>query len=60
MFGFISDVVESAVDVVSDAVDGEVPSKRNVSNLIAAGISVYAAAEMFGVAESVIESLIDD
>jgi len=70
IFGFISDVVESTTEVVSDAIDvglgvvtlgeyGEL-NKENVSRLIAAGMTIYGISEATGVAVDLIEKALED
>lgn len=62
MFKFLADSIENAMDVATDVGDmltgGELPDKSSLAQLIADGLTVAAAAELFGVAESVIEDLI--
>ena len=63
-FGFFTDAIETALDVTTESFDwmfgqGEGPSRHNVAKLISAGLTVAAIAQGFGVAESVIEKLIE-
>lgn len=62
MFGFITDTIESAVNVVADTGlfligEGDGPSRRDVAQALAGGLSVYAVAEMFNVAESAVQAI---
>jgi len=70
MFGFVSDMIDSTVKIIDDAVDitlavvtlgeyGEL-SKENVTRLIATGITIYALSEATGVAVDVIEKVLED
>ena len=59
MFG-IFNVVDNALDVVGDLFTGEDISREKVSKLIADGVGIAIIAQGFGVAESVIEELMDD
>lgn len=60
MFSFLTNMIDNALGVASDILDGEVPSRRRVAQLLADGISVAAIAAMFGVGVDVIEALIDE
>jgi hypothetical protein len=58
VFGFFTDAIENALDVVGDVMTGEVPTKRSVAKLIDAGLTVAAIATAFGVGEEVITALL--
>ncbi len=60
MFGFITDAIETGLDVVSGLVEGELPSSRQVSELVSTGLSVAAIATATGFSIEVIQDLIDD
>ena len=60
MFGIFTDVVDTALDVAGDLLEGETPSRKSVAKLIDAGLTVAAVATIFSVTESVIESLLED
>ena len=62
MFKFLTDSVENALDVAHGVIDpfGNPPTKRQVAKLIADGMTVYAAAEAWGVGVDVIEALLED
>lgn len=60
MFDFITDSIENGLDVLGGLVEGETPTKRQVAQLIADGVSVYVIAEATGIAVDVIEGLIQD
>lgn len=60
MFDFITDSIKNGLDVLGGLVEGETPTKRQVAQLIADGISIYAIAEATGIAVEVIEDLIED
>lgn len=62
MFNIFTDAIEAGLSVASDTFDvmigeGEGPTRRNVAQLLDAGLTVAAIAQGFGVAESVIEEL---
>lgn len=62
MFDFISNPIETALKVAETAVTGDtdrLPSRKEVADLIATGLSVAAAAEALGVAKEVAESVLD-
>ncbi len=58
MFG-LTESIENALGIVGTIFEGEAPTKRHVAKLIADGITIAAIASMFGVAEDVIEGLIE-
>lgn len=59
MFDFIENAIVNAMDVVEDLFEGDL-SKRKVAKLISDGLTVGAIAHGFGVAEDVIESVLED
>ena len=60
MFGFLTNMIDNALGVTGDILNGETPSRRRVAQLISDGISVTVIATMFGVGVEVIEALIED
>ncbi len=58
MFNLLTDAIENAFDVVEDLFEGNL-SKRKVAKLISDGLTVGAIAHGFGVAEDVIEALLE-
>jgi len=60
MFDFFTDAVENTLDIGSNLLDGELPSKNQVAKLVDAGLSVYAISEVTGLATDVIESMRED
>ena len=60
MFGILEDVVENTLDVFDGLVDGELPTKRQVSKLVADGVEIAAIAAATGYSVEVIASLLDD
>ena len=60
MFSFLTNMIDNALGVAGDILDGETPSRRRVAQLIADGLSVAAIAAIFGVGVEVIEALIDE
>ena len=64
VFGLITDTVDAILDTASDIFDSlidedEEPNRENVERLIDAGLTIAAISDGFGVAESVIEILMD-
>ena len=55
----VSDTIDVAVGAATFGELGDI-SQEKVARLIAAGMTVAAAAEAFGVAESVIEDILDE
>lgn len=60
MFDFITDAVENVLDIGGGLLEGELPEKRQIANLVNAGVSIYAISEATGLATDVIEKLLDD
>lgn len=62
IFGFLTDSIENALDVADKTLDPfhSGPSKRQVAQLIDDGLTIGAIASGFGVAEDVIEGLLND
>lgn len=60
MFGFLTNMIDNALGVTGDILNGETPSRRRVAQLLADGISVAAIAALFGVGIDAIEALIDE
>lgn len=69
MFGILDDIVEGVANVTSNVVSTTVEiaslgtielDRKNVVALIVAGYSVYELAQAAGVAESVIESMLEE
>jgi len=64
MFGFLTDPIENAIDVSTEtlgmALGGDGPNKRKIAKLVSDGVEIYAVAQMFGVGEDVILSVLGD
>ncbi len=60
MFDFIESAVNNVLDVGEGFLDGELPSKQQLSKLASDGLSIYAISEATGVATDVIESILTD
>lgn len=60
MFGYLTDTIENALDVLGGVVEGEAPTKRQVAKLIDAGFTIGGIAAVFGVGTEVIENLMED
>jgi len=60
MFDFIESAVNNVLDVGEGFLDGEPPSKQQLSKLASDGLSIYAISEATGVATDVIESILTD
>lgn len=64
MFGLIDDVVDFAGDVAEGTVNtvdsilsGEAPSKKQVLNMLEAGMTIYTIADLTGLSIEAIRSL---
>lgn len=60
MFGFLTDAVENAFDVVDSVLSGEDVTKRQVARLVSDGVSIAAIASATGLAVDVVERMIGD
>ena len=60
MFNMFTDVIENALNMAGGLAEGELPTSRQVASLASAGLTVFVIAQMFGVAEDVIEGLMDE
>ena len=60
MFNIITDAIENTLDIANDLIDGELPSMRQVAQLLSNGLTVAAIAQGYGLAEEVIEDIIDE
>jgi len=64
MFGFITDAVENAINVVGGVMTGESVSTRQVAQLVNDGLTAAAIAATLGVSidvvDKAIESLLDE
>lgn len=57
MFNFLTNMIDNALGVAGDILDGETPSRRRVAQLLSDGVSVVAIAALFGVGVDVIDAL---
>lgn len=61
VFDFLARTAQAAVDVTLDIAEiplgGDGPSREDVAQLLAGGLSVWAAAEVLGVTVDVVEAL---
>lgn len=60
MFEFITDAVENALDIGSSILNVEDITKRQIAKLVSDGVSIYAIASATGLAEEVIQSIVDE
>ena len=60
MFGLLTDIVETSINVLEGLVEGEAPTKRQVAQFVDAGVTLYAISEVTGVAVSALEAMLDD
>jgi hypothetical protein len=59
MFDYFEKAIENVLDVGEGLLEGEMPTKKQVASLVSAGLSAYAISEITGIAEDVIENLIE-
>jgi hypothetical protein len=59
MFGKLTNMIDNALTVGGSIMTGEMPTQRQVAQLIADGIGVAVIAAMFGVGIEVIEELVE-
>ena len=60
MFDFLTNPIENALGILQGLTYGELPSKRQVAQLVSDGVTIYAISAATGIATDVIESLIED
>lgn len=60
MFGLFTDAVENALGVGDSLLSGELPTKRQVAKLVDAGLSLYAASQLLGVGEDVLQKILEE
>lgn len=60
MFGLFDDLVDSVLTPVGKLLDGEDITKRDIIRLVDTGLTVYAIAEMTGIAVDVIEKVLEE
>ena len=65
MFKFITDTADALVGVTADTLDfamgdGDGPKREDVSQLVAAGMTVAAIAVAFNMTTDAVESLLDE
>jgi hypothetical protein len=65
MFNFLIDSVENALNVAQKTInyvvdDEPLPSKQEVSKLIADGLTIYAAAEVLDIGVDVIQGIMGE
>jgi len=60
VFGLLTDIIETGLDVVEGLCYGELPTKRQVAELVDAGMTIYTISEVTGFSQDVIQDLLDD
>ena len=60
MFDIITDAIENVLDVIDGITSGELPTKRQVAQLVADGVSIYDISEASGFAVETIQELLED
>jgi hypothetical protein len=60
MLGLFNDAIDSVLTPIGKLLDGEDITKRDLIRLADTGLSVYAIAEMTGLAVSVVEKVLED
>lgn len=60
MFGIFTDAIENAIDTGGKLLDGDLPDKRQVAELLDTGMTIAGIAAMFNVSTDFIESLAKD
>ena len=60
MFNFLTDAIDNTLTVVGGVFTGDLPTQRQVSQMIADGMTVAAVASATGLAVDVIERLLTD
>lgn len=60
MFDFIENAVSNVFDIGESLIYGELPSKRQLSQFVSDGVSLYSISEATGIAVDVLEDLMED
>ena len=60
MFKFLTDAIDNTLTVVGGVFTGELPTQRQVAQMIADGMTVAAVASATGLAVDVIEKILED
>ena len=60
MFNFLTDAIENTLTVVGGVLIGDLPTRRQVAQMISDGMTVAAVASATGLAVDVIERLLTD
>lgn len=60
MFGLFTNVVKTTLDVGGGLLEGRTPSKRQIAELVDAGLTVAAISATLGVAEDVIIAAMEE
>lgn len=55
MFSFIEDTINSSLNIVGDIIDGEAPSKEDLTKVISAGVITYLGSEMMDTAVDILK-----
>lgn len=60
MFGIFNDAIDSVLAPIGKLLDGEEITKRDIIRLADTGLTVYAIAEMSGIAVDVVQKILDE
>ena len=60
MFKMLTDAIENTIDVVTAPLYGEIPTKRQIAQLLSDGITIYTISSMTGVTVEILEDIMDD
>ena len=60
MFSFLTDAIDNTLTVVGGVLTGDLPTQRQVAQMISDGMTVAAVASATGLAVDVIERLLTD
>lgn len=59
MFGLFTNTIENVLDVGESLLTGELPTKRQVAQLLDTGLTVTIVASLFGASEEIITKIIE-
>jgi hypothetical protein len=60
MFGMFDDVINAAIDVITDVFSLEAPKRADIVRLADAGLTIAVIASAVGVTESVVRQVLAD
>ena len=60
MFKVLTDAVENILDIVTSPLYGDLPTQRQVAQLVADGLTIYAISEATGIAVGILGEILGE